>query len=84
MEKTTVDNESKEPYQWVKESMRKANAKYRNSNREAYNFKQRKYYETHRDNEEYKQKLRTKALAYYYRKKAKKEEEYRAVTSSAE
>jgi len=83
MKKTNEMNtttKERTPYQWVRESMRKANTKYRNSNREAYNLIQRKYYETHKDDEEYKQKLRTKALAYYYRKKAKKEEECRVVT----
>ena len=59
-------------YEWVKENMRKANERYRNSNRERFNQKQKEYYDSHKEDKEYKQKMRKKALDYYYRKKAEK------------
>lgn len=59
-------------YEWVKENMRKANERYRNSNRERFNQKQKEYYNSHKEDEEFKQKMRKKALDYYYRKKAEK------------
>ena len=70
------------PYGWVKESMNRANKKYRESNRERYNEKQKKFYDAHKDDEEYKQKMRTKALAYYYRKKAEKAAAYAAADTA--
>ena len=51
-------------YEWVKENMRKANEKYRNSNRERFNQKQKEYYNSHKEDEEFKQKMRKKALDY--------------------
>jgi len=62
-------------YEWVKENMRKANERYRNSNRERFNQKQKEYYNSHKEDEEFKQKMRKKALDYYYRKKAEKAKE---------
>ena len=59
-------------YEWVKKNMRKANERYRNSNRERFNQNQKEYYESHKEDEEYKQKMRKMALDYYYRKKAEK------------
>ena len=48
-------------YEWVKEKMRKANERYRNSNRERFNQKQKEYYESHKNDEEYLQKMRERA-----------------------
>ena len=62
-------------YEWVKENMRKANERYRNSNRERFNQKQKEYYNSRKEDEEFKQKMRKKALDYYYRKKAGKAKE---------
>ena len=67
-------------YEWVKENMRKANERYRNSNRERFNQKQKEYYDySRKEDEEYKQKMRKKALDYYYRKEAEKAEQARRI-----
>jgi len=65
-------------YEWVKENMRKANERYRISNRERFNQKQKEYYDSHKADEEYMQKRRKKALDYYYRKKAEKTKQVEA------
>jgi len=60
-------------YGWVRDSMLRANAKYRASDRKAFNLKQKKYYDNHKDDPEYMEKMRIKAREYYYRKKAQKQ-----------
>ena len=60
------------PYQWVREAMRKANTKYRSVHREEYNLKQKKYYDAHKTDHEYMEKMRKKAREYYHRKKSEK------------
>jgi len=59
-------------YEWVKESMRRANAKYREANREAFNARQKKFYDLHKNDEVYKERLKAKARAYYQKKKIQK------------
>jgi len=61
-----------EKYEKIRESMRKANEKYRNANKDELNKKQKEMYDINKTNDEFKQKTRAKALAYYYRKKAEK------------
>jgi hypothetical protein len=50
-------------------SMRKANKKYRERNREKLAEYQKKYYQYKKIDKTYCQKQREKALNYYYRKK---------------
>ena len=64
--------EDRKTYQWIRESIRRANRKYRNSNQERYNQIQKDYYHAHKEDEEYMIKLRKKALDYYYRKKTER------------
>jgi len=66
--------EERKTYEWIRETMRKANQKYRNSNRERFNQMQKNFYDAHKGDEEYMQKRRKNALEYYYRKKAEKAE----------
>jgi hypothetical protein len=61
-----------EKYEKIRESMRKANEKYRNANKDELNKTQKEMYDITKMDEEFKQKTRAKALAYYYRKKAEK------------
>ena len=60
------------PYQWVQAAMKRANAKYRRVHREEYNLKQKKYYDAHKTDQEYMEKMRKKAREYYHRKKSEK------------
>ena len=60
-----------EKFEKLRESMRKANEKYRKANREELNRKQNALYEINKTNEEYLRRARAKALAHYYRKKAR-------------
>lgn len=56
------------------ESMRKANRKYRENNKEKYNEYHKNYYHKNKTNEEYAQKQREKALKSYYKRKMEKQE----------
>jgi hypothetical protein len=56
-------------------SMRKANKKYRERNREKLAEYQKKYYQSKKTDENYAQKQREKALNYYYRKKEQLKEQ---------
>jgi hypothetical protein len=68
----TIETAERIPYQWVREAMKKANEKYRSSHREEYNLCQKKYYDAHKTDPEYMQRMRKKAREYYHRKKAEK------------
>ena len=60
-------------YEWVKENMRKANERYRSSNRERFNQKQKEYYDSHKADEEYMQKRRKRHLIIIIEKKPKRQ-----------
>ncbi len=60
-------------YEWVKENMRKANERYRSSNRERLNQKQKEYYDSHKADEEYMQKRRKRHLIIIIEKKPKRQ-----------
>lgn len=53
-------------------SMRKANKKYREANKESFNEYQKQYYHAHKHDEEYMKKQREKAKRCYYKKKQEK------------
>lgn len=53
-------------------SMRKANKKYRENNKERFNEYQKQYYQKHKNEESFIQKQREKALKSYYKRKAQK------------
>ena len=48
--------EERKTYEWIRETMRKANQKYRNANRERFNQMQKNFYEAHKEDEAYMQK----------------------------
>jgi uncharacterized protein YukE len=54
------------------ESMRKANKKYRENNREKFSEYQKQYYQNHKNDENYVKMLREKALKSYYKRKNEK------------
>ena len=54
-------------------SMRKANKKYRETHKEMFNEYQKKYYQSHKNDDEYMNKQREKARKYYYKKKEEKQ-----------
>ena len=51
------------------ESRRRASNKYRETHKEQFCEYQKKYYHAHKDDENYMNKQREKALKYYYKKK---------------
>lgn len=53
------------------ESMRKANKKYRENNKEKFNEYQKQYYQKHKHDDNFVKLQREKALKSYYKKKAK-------------
>jgi hypothetical protein len=55
-------------------SMRKANKKYRENNRDKFNEYQKLYYHEHKHDEEYMQKQRDKSKRSYHKKKAEKQQ----------
>jgi hypothetical protein len=72
MEEDKVKQQSGQ-YNRYLESMRKANKKYRENNKEYFNEYQKKYYQKHKDDENFVKMQREKALKYYYAKKLKKQ-----------
>lgn len=54
------------------ESMRKANKKYRENNKEKFSEYQKQYYQKRKNDESYVKMLREKALKSYYKRKAEK------------
>lgn len=54
------------------ESMRKANKKYRENNKEKFSEYQKQYYQKRKNDESYVKMLREKALKSYYKRKTEK------------
>jgi hypothetical protein len=57
------------------ESMRKANKKYRENNKEKFNEYQKQYYQKRKHDETYVKMQREKALKSYYKRKAPSKEQ---------
>jgi hypothetical protein len=55
-------------------SMRKANKKYRENNKQKFNEYQKHYYQLHKNDAEFVARQREKALKSYYKIKAKKQQ----------
>jgi|LauGreDrversion4_2_1035121.scaffolds.fasta_scaffold277855_1 hypothetical protein len=56
-------------------SMRKANKKYRENNKEKFREYQKQYYHNHKHDETYMQKQRDKAKKSYHKRKAEKQQQ---------
>jgi hypothetical protein len=70
-----TDNIDNEKYKRHLENVKKANKKYREKNKDYFSEYQRNYYHKNKDNPEYMQKQREKALKAYYNRKLRKQME---------
>ena len=62
-------------YQKYLESMRKANKKYRENNKEKFNEYQKSYYQKRKNDEHFVKMQREKALKSYYKRKAQNKDQ---------
>lgn len=71
---SNVDTNKLLAYERHLENTRRANKKYREANREKLKQIAKNYYDAHKNDEEFKEKLREKARKHYEKKKLTKPE----------